>query len=247
MIAGYAQNGFIDEALKLFIEMPCRDVVVWKTMAAGYAQNGLVDEGLKLFNEMPQRDAVSWNAMIVGYAMHGYGKETLQLFEQMKHSSSKPDHITFIGVLSACCHAGLVDDGQQYFDYMIQCYGIRPVMEHYCCMVDLLGRAGHLDEAQNFINKMPIKPNSSVWGSLLGACRIHGNIDLGEHAAKQLFELDPGNATPYVLLSSIYAETGRWDGFQNIRKTMKDKMVKKNPGCSWIEVNKQVYAFHAGD
>jgi pentatricopeptide repeat protein len=184
--------------------------------------------------------------MIVGYAMHGYGMEALQLFEQMQCSGMNPDHVTFVGILSACCHAGLVDDGLRCFDSMQRYHNISPVIEHYCCMVDLLGRAGHLDEAEELINNMQIKPTAALWSSLLSACRIHFNIKLGERVAECLFELDPENASHYVL-SNIYAAAGRWDGIEKVRKMMKDRRVEKKPGCSWIELDKRVYTFVVGD
>eukprot|EP01018_Ginkgo_biloba_P031778 Gb_10324 [translate_table: standard] len=223
------------------------DVFVGSALVDMYAKCGSIDDACKVFGKMPKRDVVLWNAMIVGYAMHGYGMEALNLFEQMRHSGTNPNDVTFIGVLSACCHAGLVDDGKRYFDSMSEHYHITPAMEHYCCMVDLLGRAGLLDEAQDLVNKMTIKPSTAVWGSLLGACRIHANTKLGESVAERLFEMDPENAAPYVLLSNIYAAAGRWDGIDKVRKMMKDRRIKKKPGCSWIEVNKQVYAFVVGD
>eukprot|EP01018_Ginkgo_biloba_P014495 Gb_16757 [translate_table: standard] len=223
------------------------DVFVGSALVDMYAKCGSIEYARQVFDKKTQRDVVSWNAMIAGYAMHGYGKEALKLFEHMQHSSSIPDHITFIGVLSACAHAGLVDEGRQYFNCMSQNYRITPVMEHYGCIVDLLGRAGHLDEAHDYINKMPIKPNAAVWECLLGACRIHSNMELGERVAEYLFELDPKNAVPYVLLSNIYAAKGRWDGIEKVRKVMKDRRVTKKPGCSWIEVNKQVNVFLVRD
>eukprot|EP01018_Ginkgo_biloba_P023999 Gb_36140 [translate_table: standard] len=223
------------------------DVFVGNALLDMYAKCGSIEDACKVFEKMRMRNVVSWTAMIVAYATHGCSKEALQLFEQMQHSKMKPDHVTFLGVLSACCHAGLVNNGWQYFDYMSRNYHIIPSLKHYSCMVYLLGRAGHLDEAYDFINKMPIKPDAAVWGSLLGACRIHSNIELGEHVAECLFELDPENAAPYVLLSNIYAAAGRWDGIEKVRNMMKDRRVKKMPGCSWIEVNKQVYPFLVGD
>eukprot|EP01018_Ginkgo_biloba_P008463 Gb_26310 [translate_table: standard] len=223
------------------------DVFVCNALIDMYAKCGSIEEAHTVFDNMPTRDVVSWNAMIAGNAIHGCGREALQLFEQMQHTGTKPDHITFIGVLSACCHGGLLDDGWHYFDCMRQDYHITPTIEHYCCMVDLLGRAGHLDEAHNFINEMPIKPDAAVWGSLLGACRIHNNIELAEHVAERLFESDDKKAAHYVLLSNIYAEAGRWDDVENLRNMMKHRSVKKIPGCSWIEVNNKVYAFLIGD
>eukprot|EP01018_Ginkgo_biloba_P019323 Gb_30147 [translate_table: standard] len=223
------------------------DVFVGSALIDMYAKCGRIDKARKIFNRMQRRNVVSWTAMIVGYAMHGCGKEALKLFEQMQHSGTNPDHVTFVGVLSACRHAGLVDDGWQYFNRMSRDYQITPAVQHYCCMVDLLGRAGRLDEAHDFINKMPIKPDAAVWGSLLGSCRIHNNIELGEFAAKQLFELDPNNAAHYVLLSNLYAAAGRWDDVEKVRKIMKGRQVERKPGCSWIEVNNKVYAFLVGD
>lgn len=157
----------------------------------------------------------------------------------------KPDSVTFVNVLSACCHAGLVDEGRKYFNSMSQCYQITPVTEHYGCMADLVGRAGHLEEVKDLISKMPITPDATVWGCFLGACIIHNNTELGEYAAEHLFELDWKNAATYVVLSNIYASVGRWDGIEKLRKTMKDRGIKPTTGCSWIEVNKRVHAFLA--
>eukprot|EP01018_Ginkgo_biloba_P018360 Gb_34963 [translate_table: standard] len=223
------------------------NVFVASALVDMYAKCGSIEIARQVFDKMPRRDVVSWNSMIVGYAIQGYGKEALQLFEQMRHSGIKPDHVTFVGILSACCHAGLVCDGWRYFNCMSRDYRITPAIEHYCCMVDLLGRAGHLDEAQDLINKMPLKPNVSVWGSLLGACRIHTNIKIGKYVAERLFELDPKNAAHYVLLSNMYAAAGRWDDVEKVREMMKERKVKKKPGCSWIEVKNKVYSFVVGD
>jgi pentatricopeptide repeat protein len=223
------------------------DIFVGNALVDMYAKCGSIENARHVFDKMHQRDVVSWTTMIAGYAMHGYGKQSVQLFEQMRLSAVKPDRVTFIGVLSACCHAGLVDEGRQYFDCMSQHYHILPTLEHYGCMIDLLSRAGQLDEALDFIKKMPIKPDAAVWGSLLGACRIHKNIELAEYVAKHIFELDPKNGSPYVLLSNIYAAAGRWDNFQKLRGQMRDRKVKMKSGCSWIEVNKHVHMFLAGD
>eukprot|EP01018_Ginkgo_biloba_P009788 Gb_07729 [translate_table: standard] len=223
------------------------DVFVGCALVDMYAKCGSIGDARDVFENLPERTVVSWNALIIGYAMHGCGKECLQLFEQMQHSGIMPNHVTFVGVLSACCHAGLVDDGLQYFDRMAQEYHITPALEHCCCLVDLLGRAGRLDDALDFINKMPIKPDAAVWGSLLGACRTHGNVDLGECVAERLFELESDNSANYVLLSNIYGAAGKWDDKEKVRKMMKDKRVKKTPGRSWIEVNNKVYTFLVGD
>ncbi|XP_057832678.2 pentatricopeptide repeat-containing protein At4g02750 isoform X2 [Cryptomeria japonica] len=222
------------------------DVLVGNTLVGMYAKCGSIEDAHKMFDKMLQRDAVSWSAIIVGCAMHGCAKEALELFENMQLSGINPNHVTFIGVLSACCHSGLVDHGWQCFNSMSQIYHITPTMEHYGCMIDLLGRAGRLDEAQILINKMAIKPDADMWGSLLSACKIHTNIELAEWAAKELFELDPQNPATFVILFNIYAEVGRWVDMERVQKMMKDKKVKKKPGCSWIVVDKKTHAFLVG-
>jgi pentatricopeptide repeat protein len=212
-----------------------------------YAKCGEIEDAQKVFDKMSTRNVVSWTAMIVGYAIHGYGTQALQAFEQMQLSDIKPNNVTLIGVLSACCHAGLVDDGWQYFNGMSEVYNITPTVEHYCCMVDILGRAGHLDAARDFIAKMPMQPDAAVWRTLLGACRLHTDIALAEHVVQYLIELDSKNAAHYVLLSNIYASSGRWDDAKKVRKLMKDRRIEKAPGCSWIDINNKTYSFLVGD
>eukprot|EP01018_Ginkgo_biloba_P030428 Gb_08964 [translate_table: standard] len=286
LIAGYAQNGLANEALKLFRQMQLADVkpnpvtiasilplcsypaalqqgkeihdyiirngfesnvFVGSALIDMYTKCGSIEFARQVFGKMPQRNVVSWNAMIVGYGIHGLGEDALATFDHMQHVGMKPNNITFTGVLSACSHAGLVDEGWKYFHRMNQDYCIRPSMEHYACMVDLLGRAGRLDEAENFVKNMPVEPSAVVWGALLGACRIHCNLELAERVAVRLFELEPENAGNYILLSNIYAESGRWDGVAKVRTMMKDTGVKKRQGCSWIEVKNSVHEFLVGD
>ncbi|XP_057868710.2 pentatricopeptide repeat-containing protein At1g09410, mitochondrial [Cryptomeria japonica] len=223
------------------------DIFVGNALMDMYAKCGSLVDACNLFESMPKRDAVSWSTMIAGYGMHGFGRKAIQCFEQMQQSGAKPDCVTFVNILSACCHAGLVDDGWRYFNCMSKVYNFTPIMEHYCCMVDLLCRSGHLDEAQDFINKMPIKPDAAVWLSMLAASRIQGKMDIGEYAAERLLELQPSYATPYVLLSNMYAAGGKWDKIEKVRKLMKTQGVEKKPGCSWMEVNKQLYTFLVGD
>ncbi|KAH9291934.1 hypothetical protein KI387_042880, partial [Taxus chinensis] len=215
------------------------DFFVGNALVDMYAKCGSIRVARYLFDKMISRDVISWNAMIAGYALHGFGKEAVELFEKMRCCGPCPDHVTFVGVLSACCHAGLLVEGWKYFNDMITCYHVMPVMGHYACMVDLLGRAGRLDEAKKFIHKMQIKPDYFVWSSLLAACRIYNDMELAEFVAERLIELNPQKATPYVLLSNIYAAAGRRDGVDKVRKMMKDRGVTKEPGCSWIEVHKQ--------
>eukprot|EP01018_Ginkgo_biloba_P006709 Gb_15874 [translate_table: standard] len=223
------------------------DVSVGTALIDMYAKCGSIENARQCFNKMAKRDVVSWSAMIAGYGIHGYGKDALALFSQMQQTGMKPNHITFISVLSACSHAGLVDEGWQYFDCMTRDYSIQPMMKHYACMVDLLGRAGHLDKAHDFIKRMPIEPDAGVWGALLGACRIHRNFKLGECVAEHLFDLEPRNIGYYVLLSNIYAVAGRWDDVAKMRTLIRDRGLRKTPGCSFVEINNKVYTFLVGD
>ncbi|XP_057824446.2 pentatricopeptide repeat-containing protein DOT4, chloroplastic-like isoform X2 [Cryptomeria japonica] len=221
-------------------------VFVSNSLIDMYAKCGNIETAKLLFDRMPQRDVASWNTMISAYGIQGRSKDALQLFHQMEHAGLKPNHITFVAVLFACSHAGLVDDGWRYFDCMCQnC--IPPQREHYACMVDLLGRAGQLNEALDIINKMPFEPDANMWGALLAACRIHSNIELGERVADHLFEMDPENTGYYVLMSNIYAAAGRWGDVTKVRKLMEERGLKKKPGWSWIEVDSRVHAFLIGD
>eukprot|EP01018_Ginkgo_biloba_P011245 Gb_34297 [translate_table: standard] len=223
------------------------DVILETALIDMYAKCGNIEIARQVFDKMSEINVVSWSAMIAGYGMHGRGEDAIALFSQMQEIGMKPDHITFTCLLCACSHAGLVDEGWKYFDCMSQDYEITPSVEHYACMVDLLGRAGHLDEAQNFIRNMPFEPSARVWGALLGACRIHHDIELGECVAERLFDLKPDNDGIYVLLSNIYATAGRWDDVAKVRTMMKDRGLLKTPGCSFIEVNNTVHAFLVGD
>eukprot|EP01018_Ginkgo_biloba_P037964 Gb_20910 [translate_table: standard] len=223
------------------------DVSVGNALISMYSECGSIDDASKVFNKLPSHNIVSWNAMLTGYAQHGHGKEALIMFEQMQQAGLKPDQFTFIAVLSACSHVGLVDEGRHYFDSMSQDYGIAPRVEHYTCMVDLLGRAGCLDEAEGFVHRMPFEPPALIWRTLLGACRIHGNMELGKHAAEHILLLEPKDAAAYVLLSNIYAAVGCWADVANLRKLMKDRQVEKEPGCSWIQIKNKVHAFVVSD
>ncbi|KAH9310398.1 hypothetical protein KI387_025433 [Taxus chinensis] len=286
MIAGYAQNGFVEIALETYKQMQLAGVkpdsttfasilpacakmgaleqgvdmhqsimesgflsnlVVANALVDMYAKCGSIHKAREVFDEMPRKDVFSWTAMIAGYAQNSFCKDALQLFEVMKLSGTYPDRVSLVCVLLACSHAGLVNEGCKYFSGMSDSFCITPTIDHYVCMVDLLGRAGYLEETLNFIIKMPIKPVVVVWRCLLGACKAHKNIGLGIFMATLLFELDPQNAATYVLLSNIYAEVGRWGEVQMVRKLMKDGGIKKIPGCSWIEDNKMVHAFSVGD
>ncbi|KAJ7564253.1 hypothetical protein O6H91_02G009700 [Diphasiastrum complanatum] len=204
-------------------------VIVGNTLVDMYAKCGCTEDARELFDNMSERDVVSWSAMIAGYAQNGLGKEALALYEQMQREGTKPNEVTFISVLSACAHSGLVDQGCYFFDSMCKNHGVTPTKEHYACMVDLLGRAGCLADAELFINKMPIQPNSVVWMTLLGAARNHGHAEIGRRAFDRVVKLEPKNAAPYVLLSNIYAAAGKKDELAKIRNQMKEAGVKGMP------------------
>ncbi|XP_010270856.1 PREDICTED: putative pentatricopeptide repeat-containing protein At1g56570 [Nelumbo nucifera] len=212
-----------------------------------YAKCGCVDDSRRIFDEMPQRDLVSWTSMMMGYGTHGYGKEAIGLFNKMLDSGIRPDQIVFMGVLSACSHAGLVSEGLNYFNSMATNYHVTPNQEIYGCVVDLLGRAGRIKEAYQLIEAMPFKPDVSVWSALLGACKAHGDSNLGRLAAQKILSLRPNGADTYVILSNIYAADGKWGEFAKVRKLMRGIGCKKEAGVSWIEVGNQVYSFVVGD
>ncbi|KAM1493388.1 hypothetical protein FF1_025174 [Malus domestica] len=223
------------------------DVFVRNALIDMYFKCGNAEKALRVFSAMLQRDKFTWTAVIVGLAVNGHGKEALDVFSRMLESSITPDKITFIGVLSACTHSGMVAEGRNFFDSMITQHGIQPEVSHYGCMVDLLGRSGNLNEAFEVIQNMPMKPNAVVWGALLGACRMHRDAELAEIAAKQMLELEPDNSSVYVLLCNIYAACSKWDNLRDVRQLMMDRGIKKTPGCSSIEVNGNVHEFVAGD
>ncbi|KAK7256695.1 hypothetical protein RIF29_30152 [Crotalaria pallida] len=220
---------------------------VENSLVAMYAKCGCLNDADAIFVSMHVRDVITWTALIVGYAQNGKGKESLRFYDSMVSSGTKPDFITFIGLLFACSHAGLVDDGRVYFQQMSKFYGIEPGPEHYACMIDLYGRSGKLNEAKELLNQMNVKPDATVWKALLAACRVHGNLELAERAATNLFVLEPMNAMPYVMLSNIYSAAGKWDAAAKIRKLMKSKGITKEPGCSWIEINSRVHTFISED
>ncbi|KAF3443252.1 hypothetical protein FNV43_RR12934 [Rhamnella rubrinervis] len=225
------------------------DVVVGSALIDMYSKCGRVDYASRFFKLMPSRNVYSWNSMISGYARHGHGDKALKLFERMKLHGQPPDHVTFVGVLSACSHVGLVDAGFEHFKSMSDVYKLAPQMEHYSCVVDLLGRAGEINKIENFINKMPMEPNILIWRTVLGACcRANGrNTDLGRRAGKMLTELEPQNAVNYVLLSNMYASGEKWEDVAKARIAMRKAAVKKEAGCSWVTMKDGVHVFVAGD
>ncbi|KAA8532563.1 hypothetical protein F0562_032621 [Nyssa sinensis] len=214
-----------------------------------YVKCGSIDMARNLFDNMCNRNVISWSTMIGGYAMNGESEKALALLSTMQNEGVQPNYVTFLGVLSACSHAGLVKEGWNYFNYIALSNdtNIKPRKEHYACMVDLLGRSGHLEEAYNFIKSMPVEPDSGVWGALLGACAIHHNMDLGQHVADVLFELAPDIGSYHVLLSNVYAAAGRWHCVEKVRRKMRKKGVKKVIAYSSVEFNGQIHLLYGGD
>ncbi|XP_055836249.1 pentatricopeptide repeat-containing protein At2g27610 [Solanum dulcamara] len=212
-----------------------------------YAKRGNIESAYEIFKRQPERDLVSWNSMISGYAQHGYGTKALKIFEEMQKRYLDMDNITFIGVISACTNAGLLNEGEKYFDMMVNDFHISPKMEIYSCMVDLYSRAGMLDKAMAIINKMPFPAGAIVWRTLLAASRVHRNVEIGKLAAENLISLQPQDSAAYVLLSNLYAATGDWQERAKVRKLMDVRKVKKEIGYSWIEVKNKTYSFMAGD
>ncbi|KAK9665988.1 hypothetical protein RND81_14G151500 [Saponaria officinalis] len=212
-----------------------------------YAKCGCINDAKRVFSKAVERNEVTWNAMITGYSQHGYGREALDIYKEMKRVGMTPNHVTFMGILSACSHVGLVDEGLSHFESMSRDYGLVPKLEHYVCVVDILGRAGFLNRAKRFIEEMPMKSDATVWRTLLSACIVHKNKEIGEFAARHLLELEPDDSATYVLISNMYGVNKNWISRDDSRKTMKERGVKKEPGRSWIEVKNSIHAFYAGD
>ncbi|KAG9457424.1 hypothetical protein H6P81_001932 [Aristolochia fimbriata] len=208
-----------------------------------YSKCGSIKDACLVFVKSTEKDVVLWNAMIVGLATHGHGRDSLAVFSQMERSRMQPNEVTFIGVLSACAHSGLVEDGRAKFDIMQARYNLKPKIEHYSCMVDLLGRAGHLKEAMDIVKSMNVEPDSIVWGSLLSACGIHQNVELADEVGKIILLSESLNVGCCILLSNIYASSNRWKDVARVRRLMKSTGMKKPSGCSWIEVDGVVNSF----
>ncbi|KAL3642691.1 hypothetical protein CASFOL_013506 [Castilleja foliolosa] len=212
-----------------------------------YAKCGDLAKAKAIFDSMPDKNLVTWTAIIGGFGMHGHGDAAVELFDKMIEAGIRPDKTVFVCALSACSHSGLTEKGLSYFHSMEKIYNLKPSSEHYSCVVDLLGRAGRLSEAEKVIESMPMEPDGPVWGALLGACKIHKNVRLAELAFDKVIELEPTNIGYYVLLSNIYTETGDVDGVLKVRVMMRERGLRKDPGYSYFEYNGTIHLFVAGD
>ncbi|RWW02410.1 hypothetical protein GW17_00034499 [Ensete ventricosum] len=212
-----------------------------------YAKCGELQDSSKIFKQMEIKNSVSWNSIIAAFARHGHGSEALRLYEHMKAEGMEPTDVTFLSLLHACGHVGHIEKGMGFLKSMSLDHGIMPRMEHYACVVDMLGRAGLLDDAKRFIEDLPLNPNAHLWQALLGASSIHGNLEMGRYAAEHLLLIAPECSAAYVLLANIYSSDGRWEERARILKMMKEMGVKKDTGSSWIEVEKDVHIFVVED
>ncbi|KAF9614365.1 hypothetical protein IFM89_018240 [Coptis chinensis] len=254
LLTGCAQLGALEQGRWVhgYIEdnNVVMDVVVSTALIDMYAKCGCMDKSLEIFRRTKKKDTASWTALICGFAMNGQTNKALELFSQMEHCGGKPDDITFIGVLSACSHGGLVEEGCCYFDSMKRTHKIEPKIEHYGCLVDLFGRAGLLDEAERLIDTIPNFSDDvllPLWSSLLGACRIHRNVHMGERVARRILGMESSNSGIHSLAANLYAAADRWEDVTKVRRKMKDLGIKKTPGCSSIEVNGVFHEFLVAD
>nr|KYP41741.1 Pentatricopeptide repeat-containing protein At3g14330 family [Cajanus cajan] len=221
------------------------DVPLLNSLMDMYAKCGVIGYCEKVFERMHSKDLTSWNTMLAGYSINGQINEGLALFDEMMRSGIESDGITFVSLLSGCSHSGLTSKGKRLFSVM-QDYGVQPSLEHYACLVDILGRSGKLDEALTVAENIPMKPSGSIWGSLLNSCRLYGNVPLAEMVAGRLFEIEPNNPGNYVMLSNIYANAGMWEDVKRVREMMTMMGIKKDAGCSWIQIKRKIHTFVAG-
>ncbi|KAL5572748.1 hypothetical protein UlMin_022345 [Ulmus minor] len=253
LLTGCAQLGALEQGKWIYDYIEEHgikiDTIVGTALIEMFAKCGCIEKSLEIFNGIREKDAASWTSVICGLAMNGKTSQALEFFSEMMRAGIDPDNITFIGVLSAFSHGGLVEEGRQFFHSMRE-YGIEPKLEHYGCLIDILGRAGLLDEAEELIVRIPNNSNVitvPLYGALLSACRIHGNVEMGERVAKRLADIESSDSSIHMLLSNIYASVDRWEDVTKVRKKMKDLGVRKMPGCSSIEIDGIVREFVVGD
>nr|POE90431.1 pentatricopeptide repeat-containing protein [Quercus suber] len=286
ILVGFAQNGFEEEAIQIFVKIIKSGIEVDPDMVSAvlgafgvdaslglgtqihalvikknfsnntfvinglinmYSKCGDLEDSIKVFHRMSQRNSVSWNSLIAAFARHGDGSKALEMYDEMRLEGIQPTDVTFLSLLHACSHVGLVERGMELLESMAKDHGLSPRSEHYACIIDLLGRAGLLTEAKQFIARLPENPGIEVWQALLGACSIHGDSEMGKYAADQLFSAAPESPAPYVLLSNIYSSEGRWKERARTIKRMREMGVSKEVGMSWIEIEKKVQSFVVGD
>ncbi|MBA0621670.1 hypothetical protein Godav_007271 [Gossypium davidsonii] len=228
--SGFHQDCFVETAV---IDLCCKC--------------GNISDAERAFRYASVDNLAAWNAMITGYAQHGCYNEAFKLYDRMTVCRIEPDEITYLGLLTSCCHAGLLQEAKSYMNSMVECHALIPHLEHYACMVDLLGRVGLLEDAKKTIDEMPIEPDAQIWQILLSACNIHGNFDMGRVAATKLLELQPDNESAYILLSNLCASAGMWNAVRKLRREMKEKLVSKEPGSSWIQLRGSMHYFFADD
>ena len=249
-LAACANNEVLEQARAIHCRVIKRgfetDTGVGNALITIYGKCGSLSEAEKCFNNMACPDMISWNALSTCYSQNGRGNEVFRFYEKMWDSGVKPNHVAFISLLSACSYTGEVEKGQEFFDVMGKDHGISPGKEHYTCMVDLWGRAGLLYEAEALIKKMPVEPDATLWGALLGACKMHGDPVLGRRAADQIFRLEPNNSAAHVVLAETFAAAKMWEDVAGVRAMIKGKRLLKEPGCSWIDVRNRKHVFLSG-
>lgn len=223
------------------------DIVVATALVNMYNKCGSIEKASKAFVEMSTRTLISWTTMIAGFAQHGRTQQALQLFEDMRIAGVRPNQVTFVSVLSACSHAGMVNEALGYFETMKKDYRIKPVMDHYACLIDMFVRLGRLDEAFGLVKKMDFEPNEFIWSTLVAGCRSHGNLDKGFYAAEQLLKLKPKDTETYVMLLNMYISAERWKDVSKVRKMMKEEKLGKLNEWSWISIKDKVHSFKPND
>ncbi|KAG7537153.1 Pentatricopeptide repeat [Arabidopsis suecica] len=223
------------------------DDVLGSALIDMYSKCGIIEKAIMVFERLPRENVITWSAMINGFAIHGQAGDAIDCFCKMRQAGVRPSDVAYINLLTACSHAGLVEEGRRYFSQMVSVDGLEPRIEHYGCMVDLLGRSGLLDEAEEFILNMPIKPDDVIWKALLGACRMHGNVEMGKRVANILMDMVPHDSGAYVALSNMYASQGNWSEVSEMRLRMKEMDIRKDPGCSWIDIDGVLHEFLVED
>ncbi|KAE8022207.1 hypothetical protein FH972_008030 [Carpinus fangiana] len=237
-IHGYVYKNRVDQ-----------DTFISNALVDMYGKCGNLKKARRVFDMTPKKSLTSWNSMINSFALHGQSESAISTFEEMMQCADgmRPDEVTFVGLLNACTHGGLVEKGISYFEMMTNGCRIEPKIEHYGCLIDLLGRAGQFEEALEVVRGMSMEPDEVVWGSLLNGCKIHGRSDLAEFTVRKLIEIDPNNGSYGIMLANLHGELGKWDEVRKVRKMLKEQNAYKTPGCSWIEVDNQVYQFYSAD